>query len=298
MIAWYRTVFGAHIVHEDPKLAFLTWDKESHRLALVKVPRLLRYLFPLARLRRKIYGVDHLGFTIGSLEQLLSTYDRLKKAGITPVWSINHGPTTSLYYEDPDGIRLEFQVRTFPPRRSPRSTSTAAPSPRIPSGSILTPTIYLSGSAAAQTHPNYSSKELAPAQAPRHDAPSRGRRSDQKPSTSEQNNDCPGVRDYSHLLSTHRGRGRGQLPQVGQLTDPGGAVLPDGGISTTNAHQYLALPNVGCVGGSWLTPSDVVASGNGHASPNSPPPPRRSDTGADALTHELPASPAITQIAE
>jgi catechol 2,3-dioxygenase-like lactoylglutathione lyase family enzyme len=114
MIAWYRAVFGAHIVHEDPKLAFLTWDKESHRLALVKVPRLLRYLFPLARLRRKIYGVDHLGFTIGSLEQLLSTYDRLKKAGITPVWSINHGPTTSLYYEDPDGIRLEFQVENFP----------------------------------------------------------------------------------------------------------------------------------------------------------------------------------------
>ena len=53
MIAWYRTVFGAHIVPENPKLAFLPWDKESHRLALVKVPRLLRYLFPLARLRRR-----------------------------------------------------------------------------------------------------------------------------------------------------------------------------------------------------------------------------------------------------
>jgi catechol 2,3-dioxygenase-like lactoylglutathione lyase family enzyme len=114
MIAWYRTVFGARIVHEDPKLAFLTWDEESHRLALVKVPRLLVYLFPLARLRRKAYGVDHLGFTIRSLEQLLSTYERLKKAGITPVWSINHGPTTSLYYEDPDGIRLEFQTENFP----------------------------------------------------------------------------------------------------------------------------------------------------------------------------------------
>jgi catechol-2,3-dioxygenase len=96
MIAWYRTVFGARVVHEGPKLAFLTWDEESHRIALVKVPRLLRYLFPLARLRRKVYGVDHLGFTVRSLEQLLSTYERLKKAGITPVWSINHGPTTSL----------------------------------------------------------------------------------------------------------------------------------------------------------------------------------------------------------
>jgi catechol 2,3-dioxygenase-like lactoylglutathione lyase family enzyme len=117
MIAWYRTVFGARIVHEAPRLVFLTWDEESHRLALVKVPRLLRYLFPLARLRRKVYGVDHLGFTVRSLEQLLSTYERLEKAGITPVWSINHGPTTSLYYEDPDGIRLEFQTENFPTAR-------------------------------------------------------------------------------------------------------------------------------------------------------------------------------------
>jgi catechol 2,3-dioxygenase-like lactoylglutathione lyase family enzyme len=114
MITWYRTVFGARIVHEDRRLAFLTWDDESHRLALVKVPGLLRYLFPLARLRRKVYGVDHLGFTFGSLERLLSTYERLKKAGIRPVWSINHGLTTSLYYEDPDGIRLEFQTENFP----------------------------------------------------------------------------------------------------------------------------------------------------------------------------------------
>lgn len=113
VIAWYGTVFGARVVHEDSKLAFLTWDDESHRLALVKVPRFLRYLFPLARLRRKFYGIDHLGFTIGSLEQLLSTYARLKQAGITPVWSINHGPTTSLYYEDPDGVRLEFQTENF-----------------------------------------------------------------------------------------------------------------------------------------------------------------------------------------
>jgi catechol 2,3-dioxygenase-like lactoylglutathione lyase family enzyme len=114
MIAWYHTVFGARIAHENPKIAFLTWDEESHRLALVKMPHVLRYLFPLARLRRKIYGVDHLGFTVRSLEQLLSTYERLKKAGITPVWAINHGPTTSLYYEDPDGIRLEFQTENFP----------------------------------------------------------------------------------------------------------------------------------------------------------------------------------------
>ncbi len=34
--------------------------------------------------------------------------------GINPVWCINHGPpTTSMYYEDPDGNRLELQADNF-----------------------------------------------------------------------------------------------------------------------------------------------------------------------------------------
>lgn len=114
MIDWYRKVFGAHVVHEGDNIAFLTWDEESHRLALIKLPRIVRYAFPLARWRRKFYGIDHLAFSFTSLTRLLHTYERLKNVGITPVWSINHGPTTSLYYEDPDGIRLEFQTENFP----------------------------------------------------------------------------------------------------------------------------------------------------------------------------------------
>ncbi|WP_051833146.1 VOC family protein [Streptomyces sp. NRRL S-646] len=114
MITWYRVVFGARVVHEGRQVTFLSWDHEHHRLALVTVPSVLRYLFPLARLRRKLYGIDHLAVQFTSLERLITTYERLKRAGIRPVWSINHGPTTSLYYEDPDGIRLEFQVDNFP----------------------------------------------------------------------------------------------------------------------------------------------------------------------------------------
>lgn len=34
---------------------------------------------------------------------------------------------------------------------------------------------------------------------------------------------------------------------------------PTGGIHLGNAATYLALPNVGCVGGSWLTPVSAVA---------------------------------------
>lgn len=44
---------------------------------------------------------------------------------------------------------------------------------------------------------------------------------------------------------------RGPFPQV--------RFCPTGGISPQNAAEFLALPNVVCLGGSWLTPKDLVA---------------------------------------
>lgn len=35
-----------------------------------------------------------------------------------------------------------------------------------------------------------------------------------------------------------------------------------GGISVHNARDYLATPNVACVGGSWLTPAKLIANGD------------------------------------
>ena len=43
----------------------------------------------------------------------------------------------------------------------------------------------------------------------------------------------------------------GPLPQA--------RFCPTGGIGPANAPEYLALPNVGCVGGSWMLPADAVA---------------------------------------
>ena len=37
---------------------------------------------------------------------------------------------------------------------------------------------------------------------------------------------------------------------------------PTGGITAQNAREFLALPNVACVGGSWLTPADALAAGD------------------------------------
>lgn len=37
---------------------------------------------------------------------------------------------------------------------------------------------------------------------------------------------------------------------------------PTGGITPSSAPDFLALPNVGCVGGTWLTPKDAIAAGD------------------------------------
>ena len=37
---------------------------------------------------------------------------------------------------------------------------------------------------------------------------------------------------------------------------------PTGGVTPHNAPEFLALPNVVCVGGSWLVPADALASGD------------------------------------
>ena len=43
---------------------------------------------------------------------------------------------------------------------------------------------------------------------------------------------------------------------------PAARFCPTGGITATSAPSYLSLPNVGCVGGSWLTPADALAAGD------------------------------------
>jgi 2-dehydro-3-deoxyphosphogluconate aldolase / (4S)-4-hydroxy-2-oxoglutarate aldolase len=40
---------------------------------------------------------------------------------------------------------------------------------------------------------------------------------------------------------------------------PAARFCPTGGITPANMASYLTLPNVGCVGGSWLTPAEAVS---------------------------------------
>ena len=110
MIDWYQKVLGAKIQHHNPAIAFVTYDDEHHRVAFLNLS-----LFEPdgARQRHDRVGVDHVAYTYPSLHDLAENYAQLKELGILPYWCLHHGITISMYYGDPDGNRMEFQVDVY-----------------------------------------------------------------------------------------------------------------------------------------------------------------------------------------
>ncbi|MER5311923.1 bifunctional 4-hydroxy-2-oxoglutarate aldolase/2-dehydro-3-deoxy-phosphogluconate aldolase [Streptomyces sp. NPDC002773] len=56
----------------------------------------------------------------------------------------------------------------------------------------------------------------------------------------------------------------GGVPYLKSLAGPlpQARFCPTGGVSLASAPAYLSLPNVGCVGGTWMLPPDALAAGN------------------------------------
>ena len=111
MIAWYQAVFDARVQYQNPALAFLTYDDEHHRFAFANLALLQPEGSDLDR--RGSIGVDHVAYTYPSLPDLLAHYRQLKEMDIRPYWCVHHGITVSMYYADPDGNQMEFQVDCF-----------------------------------------------------------------------------------------------------------------------------------------------------------------------------------------
>jgi catechol 2,3-dioxygenase-like lactoylglutathione lyase family enzyme len=106
VVEWYATVLQAGVAFRNDFIAFLTYDDEHHRVAVLNTPG-SPAPDPAAA------GVHHIAYTYAGLGELLATYRRLKTRGIEPARCINHGPTTSMYYRDPDGLRVELQIDNF-----------------------------------------------------------------------------------------------------------------------------------------------------------------------------------------
>ena len=103
---FYLTFLGASVTHSNETITFLTYDSEHHRIAIIGIPT-------TAPKNRHSCGLEHIAFTFPDLSSLLLAYRQRKARGIHPVWCVNHGVSTSLYYHDPDGNMLETQTDNF-----------------------------------------------------------------------------------------------------------------------------------------------------------------------------------------
>ncbi|WP_434004168.1 VOC family protein [Candidatus Dormibacter sp.] len=108
MVEWYANAVGMRANHHDSAGAWLTNDEANHRMAMLTVPGLKDDPDKVPHT-----GMHHVAFEYGGIDGLLETYERLKKQGITPHATLDHGLTTSLYYLDPDGNSVELQADNF-----------------------------------------------------------------------------------------------------------------------------------------------------------------------------------------
>jgi catechol-2,3-dioxygenase len=111
MLDWWKRLLSAEVRHGNDFITFLSYDDEHHRLAIVKLPH-------LGERDDALSGVEHFAFTFASLGDLFDKYGELKRAGVTPYWTINHGMNFSAYYRDPDGNQVELQIDAMSPQEA------------------------------------------------------------------------------------------------------------------------------------------------------------------------------------
>jgi catechol 2,3-dioxygenase-like lactoylglutathione lyase family enzyme len=123
LLDWYQKVLGMRTIHESEnptdapagtpasrlKAAFISNDEMSHRVAVIEVPGLTT-----DPERSKHRRLQHVAFEFGTLDELLGSYARLKALGIVPQFSVDEGPQTGFYYEDPDGKQRRDQCLQLP----------------------------------------------------------------------------------------------------------------------------------------------------------------------------------------
>ena len=63
--------------------------------------------------------------------------------GLPPIWCVNHGPTTSIYYKDPDGNVLETQVDNFDTAEEANGFMATEESARNPIGTDFDPEVLI-----------------------------------------------------------------------------------------------------------------------------------------------------------
>jgi len=137
MIAWYGVVIGAQVQFRDAGAAWTTNDAANHRVAFLTVPRLSDDPDKTAH-----NGVHHFAFEYETFDDLMSSFDRMRKANIEPAFCLDHGLTISLYYKDPEGNYIELQSDNFSDwKKSTEFMRTSADFAANPIGTFFDPAL-------------------------------------------------------------------------------------------------------------------------------------------------------------
>lgn len=91
---------------------------------------------------RRSVGLHHLQVRFPDLERLHSQYEDLKELGLRPVEASNHGVATSLYYDDPDGNRVELSGMNFATEDEMKEFMQSPAFQQNPDGYAIDPEVY------------------------------------------------------------------------------------------------------------------------------------------------------------
>jgi catechol-2,3-dioxygenase len=166
LVDWYGLVTGSQPNFQFPGGAWLSNDGANHRIALIALPGFKDDPDKVVHT-----GMHHSAFEYDTLDDLLATFLRLKKAGIVPGGCLDHGLTTSFYYVDPDGNSVELQVDNYGDwERSTEFMRTDSRFAEDPIGKPVDPDQLVaarqSGLDASEVHERAYAGEYAPATPP------------------------------------------------------------------------------------------------------------------------------------
>jgi 2,4-dichlorophenol 6-monooxygenase len=113
MKQWYLDVFEAKIGVEtsDHSACFLQMDESHHRIGMFNVAKTdesAAMTYPGAQNPGALSRLNHFAFEYPTLAELFDAYQRLAGSSVLPAASLNHGPTMSIYYQDPDRNIVEL----------------------------------------------------------------------------------------------------------------------------------------------------------------------------------------------